>query len=110
MPQHPRRRNGAAQMICQALPKVGSPVAVGVIGLEEEDELEGFTASIKTNMEPLGSPIRTVSAIDYDPNVKDRAPCPQLTHLLIFESPHAMLRFREKLLALVPDLLLALAT
>jgi hypothetical protein len=87
MPQTPRRRNGAAQMVCEALPAVGSPIVLGVMGLDEQDEADGLKETITSNMEPLGSPLKSVSAVDFDPNIKDGAPCPQLTHILIFESP-----------------------
>lgn len=107
MPQCPRRRNGAAQMICEALPKSGKGIALGVLGLDERDVAEGLKPSLTTGMVPLGSPVKTVSKISYDINTQDGAPCPQLTHLLIFESPHEMNRFRDELLALVPDMLLA---
>lgn len=39
--------------------------------------------------------------------MKDQAPCPQLSHVLFFESPHELKVWRERLLATIPDFLLA---
>lgn len=39
--------------------------------------------------------------------MKDGAPCPALTHLFIFESPEERGIFRQELLDLVPDYLVA---
>lgn len=110
MPQCPRRRDGGTRMICEALSNLGDNepyVALGVLGLDKQDEAEGLTASIQSNMVPLGSPVKSVSRIDYDKSLKDSAPCPELTHLLIFESAHEKARFAQELLDLVPDILLA---
>jgi hypothetical protein len=108
LPQAPRRRNGAAQMICRALPKTDSPaVCLGLIGLDSEDEAEGLKDAITSAMQPVGSPVREVTRLVFDPTVKDQAPCPQLSHVLFFESPHELKAWREKLLATIPDFLLA---
>jgi hypothetical protein len=99
-------------MVCEALPTVGSPIVlllVGVMGLlDEQDEADGLNEAITSNMEPNGSPLKSVSAVDFNPNIKDGLSCPELTNVLIFESPHEMHQvFRSKLLSIVPDLLLA---
>lgn len=110
MPQCPRRRDGGTRMICEALSNLGDAepyVALGALGLDEQDKEEGFTTSIQSNMVPLGSPIKSVTRIDYDKALKDSAPCPELTHILIFENAHEKARFVQALLDLVPDILLA---
>lgn len=107
MPQSPRRRNGSAQLICEAMPPTSKSIALGLLGLDDRDEQDGFTESLRTSMVPLGSPIKLVSSVPYDPELRDGVPCPQLTHLLFFQSPHEMRLFRKALLDLVPDMLLA---
>uniref|UniRef100_A0A7S2WJ94 SMODS and SLOG-associating 2TM effector domain-containing protein n=1 Tax=Eucampia antarctica TaxID=49252 RepID=A0A7S2WJ94_9STRA len=107
LPDVPRRRNGAAQMICNAIPSVSNGVALGLMGLNEEEDDVEFKKSIQSSMVPLGSPIKNVAKVVYDLDLKDGAPCPDLSHLLIFESPQEKKKFRDQLLDLVPDILLA---
>lgn len=80
---------------------------MGLIGLGNEDEAEVLKEAITNAMQPVGSPIREVARLVFDPNVKDQAPCPQLPHVLFFESPHELKVWRERLLATIPDFLLA---
>ncbi len=107
VPNCPRRRNAAAQMVCEAIPNNASNVALGLIGLGEDEEDMLFKQSLNESKVPVGSPVQSVSRLVYDNNLKDGAPCPALTHLLMFESPEERCIFREKLLDLVPDYLVA---
>eukprot|EP00593_Proboscia_inermis_P015741 CAMPEP_0171305586 /NCGR_PEP_ID=MMETSP0816-20121228/15467_1 /TAXON_ID=420281 /ORGANISM="Proboscia inermis, Strain CCAP1064/1" /LENGTH=618 /DNA_ID=CAMNT_0011786547 /DNA_START=39 /DNA_END=1895 /DNA_ORIENTATION=+ len=106
LPDTPRRHNGAAQMACDALPKGGNSVALGLIGLDEEEEDQGFQERMISAMVPLGSPIKNVMKILYDLDLKDGAPCANLTHILVFENAQEKQMFREHLLDLVPDFMI----
>jgi len=105
LPDCPRRRNGAATTVCEALP--AKCVALGLIGLDEEAEDVEFEAALREAMVPVGSPAKSAVRLSFDPNLSDGAPLPQLTHLLIFESPEEKTIFRNKLLDLVPDFMVA---
>ena len=94
-------------MICNAIPSGMAGVALGLMGLNEEVDDVEFKESLEESMVPLGSPVKNVAKVIYDLNLKDGAPCPELTHLLIFESPQEKKKFRDELLDLVPDILLA---
>lgn len=106
LPEYPRRRNGAAQMVCELFPRETN-VSLGMIGLEDDKEDVTFKNSLLETMEPLGSPLNSVCKLKYGINLTDGAPCPQLSHLLIFESAEEQLLFRKELLDLVPDYTIA---
>ena len=141
LPQSPRRRNGAAQLLCKCLPVYASsssspnntnanstqPIVLGTIGLDQRDEQDGLAGAIRDHAVPMGSPVETVvqitmedsntglcwsskGQVDSDTSrlIEDGAPLPQLTHVLIFESPAEEEIFREELLGRVPDVYLAL--
>jgi hypothetical protein len=107
LPDCPRRRNAAAQMVCEAFPNSSNCVAMGLIGLGEDEEDMLFKQSLDEAKVPVGSPVQSVSQLVYDTGLKDGAPCPALTHLLMFESPEERSIFRQELLDLVPDYLVA---
>jgi len=109
IPDCPRRRNAAAQMVCEAIPSTPSSnvVAMGLIGLGEDEEDVLFKKSLDDSKVPVGSPVVSVSQLVYDVGLKDGAPCPGLTHLVMFESPQERQSFRQELLDLVPDYLVA---
>lgn len=111
LPHRPRRVNGAAEILCDAIPDSHSstkaPIILGMIGLDQQDAKDGFTELILSHIHPVGSDISNVAEVSYDPNVMDNTPCPELTHLLIFESRTEMRTFRERLLSKIPDVFLA---
>ena len=112
LPHRPRRVNGAAEILCGAIPDCSisstkAPVILGLIGLDQQDAKDGFTELILSHIHPVGSEISNVAEVSYDPNVMDNTPCPELTHLLIFESRTEMRTFRERLLSKIPDVFLA---
>lgn len=109
LPNSPRRRNAAAQMVCEAFPSNGNAaqVALGLIGLGEDEEDAPFKLSLDESKVPVGSPVRNVTQLVYDVGLMDGAPCAALTHLLLFESPEERNNFREVFLDLVPDYLVA---
>lgn len=107
LPVTPRRRNGAAQQICNLFPTGTKNVSLGLIGLGEDEEDHNFKKSLDKSKVPVGSPVQNVSKLIYDTNLKDGAPCPALTHLVIFESPEEKHIFHDELLALVPDFMVA---
>jgi len=109
VPDCPRRRNAAAQIVCEAIPSTSpsNVVAMGLIGLGEDEEDVLFKKSLDESKVPVGSPVMSVSQLVYDVGLKDGAPCPALTHLVMFESPEERKIFRQELLDLVPDYLVA---
>jgi len=107
LPDCPRRRNAAAQMVCEAFPSNSNNVAVGLIGLGEDEEDVLFKQTLDDSKVPVGSPVQSVSKLVYDIGLEDGAPCPALTHLVMFESPEERSIFRQELLDLVPDFLVA---
>jgi uncharacterized Tic20 family protein len=107
LPDCPRRRNAAAQMICNSMPTGQTCVALGLMGLNEQDQPDvDLENSMKATMVPVGSPVRNVCKLVFDTSLKDEAPCPRLTHILVFETPQEKNTFRQALLDSVPDLLL----
>ena len=78
-----------------------------MFGLGEDEEDKLFKETLDESKVPVGSPVQSVSKLVYDVGLKDGAPCPALTHLVIFESPEEKNIFREELLDLVPDYLVA---
>lgn len=116
LPHRPRRINGAAEILCgsAAIPPLqananasNSPIILGMIGLDQQDQKDGFTDLIVSHIYPVENQINKVAEICYDPNVMDNTPCPELTHLLIFERRQEMRDFRDRLVSRVPDVFLA---
>ena len=109
LPHRPRRANGAAEVLCNAVPRESTkpPVILGLIGLDKHDQEDGFADLIVSNVYPVGCEVEKVAEVTYDPNIRDNTPCPELTHLLIFQRRREMREFREKLLSQVPELFLA---
>ena len=116
LPDAPRRKNGAAQFICNLLPKYTVPdasgeistnVALGLIGLGEEEQDKDFKEVLTEAMVPIGSPVKNAVNLVFDLNLKDGAPLPQLTHMIIFESPEEKIIFKQAIIDLVPDFLVA---
>ena len=111
LPDNPRRKNGAAQIICDLLPKeIGAPskcVALGLIGLGEEDTDTDFKKALDEAKTPVGTPSKSAISLQYDMKWQDGAPLSQLTHFVIFESPEEKNLFRQALLDLVPDFMIA---
>lgn len=115
LPHRPRRANGAAEILCSVIKESNytssgaakQAVILGMLGLDKQDHEEGFTAKIKDHMVPLGSEVGAIADVPFDPSLKDHIPCPELTHLLLFQRRQEMRAFRERLLAQTPDVFLA---
>ncbi|CAB9506104.1 expressed unknown protein [Seminavis robusta] len=118
LPHRPRRVNGAAEVLCSTISSTSSgedqpvlgknpTVILGMIGLDHNDEENGFAQLIQTNMVPFGTEVEQVAIVNYDRNVRDNLPCPELTHLLLFERRQEMRDFRERLLSQTPDVFMA---
>jgi len=111
IPDVPRRRNTPAAMICDLVATVASGhaedsysrVALGLIGLGEEEGDKDFRKAILSTMKPLETPITNAINLTYDHNIRDGAPLPQLTHMVVFESPEDRTYFRSQLLFIIPD-------
>jgi hypothetical protein len=111
LPHRPRRANGAAEILCgvvsTATQKNDAVVILGMIGLDQQDQKDGFTESITSHMRPVGTEINKVADVSYDNGVSDNTPCPGLTHMLLFQRRHEMRDFRERLLSRTPDVFMA---
>jgi len=113
IPHHPRRVNGAAAILMGAIPRTqtksttNSPVVLGMIGLDQQDEKSGFAELIVSHLYPIDTNVSQRAEISYNPNVMDNTPCPELTHLIIFQRRQEMRDFRERLLSKIPDVFLA---
>ena len=105
MPEAPRRRNGAARIICDTISETGNVTTIGAIGLTTEQGDAALKEGIESTMVPVGSPIEKVCSIRYDDSAEDDAPCPNLSKFLIFENPHELRIWHEHLLSVAPDIL-----
>ena len=130
VPHRPRRANGAAEILGEVLAKSNaaetstdnnnnnngsnithknkSVVVLGLIGLDQQDRKGGFQDLIVSHAVPVGDDIPRVCEVSYDPSHRDHLPCPELTHLLIFQKRRDMRAFRDDiLLQQIPDVMLA---
>ena len=64
----PTRQGGETAAVC-----------LDIGALDEQDKAKGLKDAITSCIQPIGSLIRQVSRIVYDPSIKDAAPCPQLS-------------------------------
>ena len=81
LPDCPRRRNAAAQVVCEAFPNNSANVAVGLIGLGEDEEDKLFKETLDDSKVPVGSPVQSVSKLVYDIGLKDGAPSDTSRHI-----------------------------